>query len=364
MKRGLRAGFTLIELLVVIAIIGVLIALLLPAVQQAREAARRNQCTNNLKQIGLALHNYHDAFNTFPPGSRRSKDNANAPELWGAWSVQTMLLPYLDQSEVANRLNYDANALRQDAGCNGWVNGTAWSTRIGGFLCPSDGQRDMGTYTYNTGITTPYTVRNPGNNYLASAGDTQREGTYSAVESRGVFWVDSNTTINQCSDGLKSTIMFSERLKGVGNLQNKSKAHVIRLAPAWPSGQPRVPVLMAAGTFDAYVTSCNAHRDSTVSGNITNNYLGQAGRFWHVGHWTYAMFNTIHTPNSNNADCQEGGCGEFDCVGIHTANSGHPSGVNALLGDGSVQFYNNSVDRAVWWALGSRSGGETISSGL
>src|SRR3954466_15697046 len=124
--RG-RRGFTLIELLVVIAIIGVLIALLLPAVQQAREAARRSQCLNNLKQIGLALHNYHDAFNVLPPGARRSRDGANTIEAWGSWSIHSMLLPYLDQTATADLLNYDANSYRNDGTCNGYVNWTAMS---------------------------------------------------------------------------------------------------------------------------------------------------------------------------------------------------------------------------------------------
>ena len=361
MRVGKRLGFTLIELLVVIAIIGVLIALLLPAVQQAREAARRNQCTNNLKQIGLALHNYHDVFNIFPPGGRRSRDAANALEVWGSWSAQSLLLPYLDQSETANRFNYDASSLRDDAGTNGPVNATPMSIRLGIFLCPSDAVKDMGNHTFSSvGIT----VRRPGNNYVACIGDSSRYNTFNTLESRGVFWVDSNCTIGMIEDGLKNTISFSERLKGPNNIRIKSLGHTYRNAPAWPAGQPRaVSLISPISLWDSYVTTCDTFRDGIVNAGGGTNYAGWAGRWWHVGHMTYAMFNTIYTPNSTHADCHEGGCGEMDCSGIYTANSNHPAGVNTLMTDGSVQFYGNSIDRAVWWALGSRSGGETISGG-
>jgi prepilin-type N-terminal cleavage/methylation domain-containing protein/prepilin-type processing-associated H-X9-DG protein len=360
MNRRLRLGFTLIELLVVIAIIGVLIALLLPAVQQAREAARRNTCTNNLKQIGLALHNYHDAFNIFPPGCRRSMTLTGAPplEAWGGWSAHAMLLPYLEKGDVAGNLNYECNSYRDDTNNiypNGPANDTAWSTVINGFLCPSDPTKTQGTFRSR---------RLPGNNYPASAGDTSRYGTYDARDSRGPFWIDSFCSMGMVSDGLKNTIFFSERLKGTNNFAIKSRAHIYGAGPAWP-GAIRVPALVVPlSNYENYVQATNAFRDSVVAANNSGGqYKGQAGRFWHVGMYTYAMFNTIHTPNSNNADVFEGGCGEFDCSGFYTANSQHPGGVNTLLGDGSVQFYSDSIGRDVWWALGSKSGGETVSSG-
>jgi prepilin-type N-terminal cleavage/methylation domain-containing protein/prepilin-type processing-associated H-X9-DG protein len=364
MNRRIRLGFTLIELLVVIAIIGVLIALLLPAVQQAREAARRSQCNNNLKQIGLALHNYHDAFNVFPPGIRRSQQVTCAPqpcnglEAWGSWSVHSMLLPYLDQPEVANRLNYQANSYRTDTNNtfgNGNMNFTAMSTVINGFLCPSDATKSMGTYGG---------FRLPGNNYVGSHGDSARYATFLTAESRGPFWIDSNCSMGMVPDGLKNTIFFSERLKGTNSMPLKSKAHIYANGPAWPSGQPRVPVLMnPLSTFDTHVQANDAFRDAIIASGVTANFRGHSGRFWHVGMYTYALFNTLHTPNSEHADVYIGGCGEFDCEGFYTASSNHPGGVNTLLGDGSVQFYSNSVDRTVWWALGSRAGAETVSSG-
>jgi len=361
MRRGLRTGFTLIELLVVIAIIGVLIALLLPAVQQAREAARRNTCTNNLKQIGLALHNYHDTFNLFPPGGRRCRNITNNNlEVWGGWSIHSMLLPYMDQAAVANALNFERDSYVIDSGRDGMGNWTAISTIINGFNCPSDQMKPPLGSTTNSGVTHRFS----GNNYVGSAGDTTRLGTYSATDSRGVFWIDSNSSINTIPDGTKNTIFFSERLKGVGNLRLKSKAHIFGNAPAWPASPvSRVPILMAPGQYPPLVTGCNAFRDGIVASGVTTNYRGHAGRYWHPGHWTYSMFNTVHTPNSDNADCMEGGCGEFDCSGFFTASSNHPGGVNALHGDGSVKLYSDSIDQKVWWALGSRAGQETVSDG-
>src|SRR5208282_723912 len=153
--RRSRRGFTLIELLVVIAIIAVLIALLLPAVQSAREAARRAQCVNNLKQIGLAIHNYHTASNTFPPGSAASYNTYNPGCVaWMGWSAQGLMLPYLEQSSIYNAANFSYDSWNDNA-----TNQTARDTRIAAFICPSD---------TNAGQSTGQTGSPLLNNYYAS----------------------------------------------------------------------------------------------------------------------------------------------------------------------------------------------------
>jgi prepilin-type N-terminal cleavage/methylation domain-containing protein/prepilin-type processing-associated H-X9-DG protein len=356
MKTG-RKGFTLIELLVVIAIIGVLIALLLPAVQMAREAARRAQCRNNLKQIGLALHNYHATHNILPPGSIRTPCSATDRGLndWGSWSVSSMLLPYLEEQPTYASLNFSHDSYRRDSGCTGFsFNSTANSTRIAILLCPSDLQSE-------------YTTRGdrqrkfPGLNYLASAGDTQLYGTFNPTNSRGPFYIISDTKLRDILDGTANTIAFSERVKGDEDRTKTSPGDVYTRSGTqlnWPAG-PRVPALMAPGVFDAYVQLCDDYR-RTWGGMNTNRQLWYAGSFWHHGSWTYSMFNTIHTPNSINADCMQSGCGEFDCSGIITARSRHPGGVNVLMLDGQVRFVGDSIERKLWWALGSMRAQEAV----
>src|SRR5438270_3850735 len=200
MVRSTRHGFTLIELLVVIAIIAVLIALLLPAVQSAREAARRIQCTNNLKQIGLALHNYHAAASSFPPGAALN-GVAAVPGLYASWqpnmSAQAMMLPYLEQSPVYNSLNFSFGA-EYDLG----MNQTGVLTIIAGFLCPSDpnaGSRlNTNSYYVSMGTTTDY-MFTPGvaggANWMGTTPNVTFTGT------TGVFAQAISYGVNHCTDG-------------------------------------------------------------------------------------------------------------------------------------------------------------------
>tara|TARA_R110002111_G_scaffold203713_2_gene268546 strand:+ start:8355 stop:9296 length:942 start_codon:yes stop_codon:yes gene_type:complete len=208
LKKSLRKtqwyGFTLIELLVVIAIIAILIALLLPAVQQAHEAARRSTCKNNLKQIGLALHNYHDTFKLFPPGYIGGSDIASATGGGTGWAWSTFILPYIDQAPLYNQLNpgnlMDLNntALR-----------TLCKTVIPGYLCPSDTLRTPDNNPDYDILSAGTAHRIGCNNYLANAGSDSidcRQG-----ETNGVFFNNSNIRIKDIIDGTTNTILASER---------------------------------------------------------------------------------------------------------------------------------------------------------
>ena len=147
--RAPRPGFTLIELLVVIAIIAVLIALLLPAVQAAREAARRSQCVNNLKQIALAMQNYHSSINSFPPGGTNTSnvETPGSTGAWGNWSAFSMMMPYLEQQAVYNAYNFMVTNQGYGSGIDGMINSTATSTTINAFLCPSSPRLNGGNWT-------------------------------------------------------------------------------------------------------------------------------------------------------------------------------------------------------------------------
>src|SRR5271165_6117532 len=210
MKRMSQRAFTLIELLVVIAIIAVLIALLLPAVQAAREAARRIQCTNNLKQIGLALHNYHAANGSFPLGGTVAWAYGGE-QYWGVWSAQTLMLPYIEQGPLYNTANFSwANQL--DMGTQ--INSTTFNANIAAFLCPSDG----------LGGTSSSSVSN-NNNYFGSIGTTtypsSQTGTGifapgASAQGAGVAPIPARIayTIASVTDGTSNTVAFAEGAVG------------------------------------------------------------------------------------------------------------------------------------------------------
>ncbi|MDG3003870.1 DUF1559 domain-containing protein [Paludisphaera mucosa] len=349
-RAARRGGFTLIELLVVIAIIAVLIALLLPAVQSAREAARRSQCVNNLKQIGLGLHNYHSANNAFPMGGTKSP---MSPDMtygtWSNWSVQGQLLPFVEQTPVYNAANFmisvdpDWNDLPR-------VNRTVRDTVINAFLCPSD------TNNLKPGL----------NNYFASMGTTSRnwEGdcgwSNAPCKPQGVtgfFGLFISYGLADVPDGSANTILFAEKLTGKANGGSSYRGNGVtgaNLTQAIYDASSNV-----AGTMSDLQACATAF-------NANNNISDQAGRYWAFGATGYTLFNTIQTPNDNQykfGSCRWGcgGCG-IDASNYIDASSAHSGGVNVLLGDGSVRFVKDSVNRATWWGLGTRDNGEVISS--
>src|SRR4051812_4085514 len=209
-----RRGFTLIELLVVIAIIAVLIALLLPAVQAAREAARRAQCTNNMKQIGLGIHNYHSVHGVFPMGS--SKQPYAGPATfssgaWDSWSGQALMLPHMEQSAIYNVCNFSLAPGQINAQFGYYVNSTAYNTVLNSFLCPSDP---------NASGSTGYI-----NNYAASVGTTTFH-TFNAAGSTGLFAYQTSYGIQAAIDGTSNTVAFSELIVNTPgpNVPSRGKA--------------------------------------------------------------------------------------------------------------------------------------------
>ena len=361
MKKGRPSGFTLIELLVVIAIIGVLIALLLPAVQSAREAGRRAQCVNNLKQIGLALHNYHSSHNSFPPGRMKPylgnfAGSTTGDCYQGGIAVHIHLAPYLEQAPMFNAWNFANSRVRTSTPLC-LANVTVVQMRSAVFICPSE-TNDPGianipinNYRYNIGVTICQSSA------WADSGATQAPWTNNCLAEidgarGGMFKEEGVVTIAQVRDGTSNTVCWSERTIGDLNSSVLSYSDARR-----PEQDQRDPSL----TTDEFVRRC-LQDFLSVTRNSSDYGIGTGSQ--HYANITHTMYNHLFTPNSTNYDCNSGQSfhDSPNEVSIATARSYHPGGVNGLFSDGSVRFFKNSIDIRVWRALGTRAGNEAVSS--
>jgi prepilin-type N-terminal cleavage/methylation domain-containing protein/prepilin-type processing-associated H-X9-DG protein len=344
-SRGNRPGFTLIELLVVIAIIAVLISLLLPAVQAAREAARRIQCTNNLKQVGLAVHNYADAVGTLPLGCAVFFDRAGTP-FFNGWGITARILPYMEGLNVFNASNLSlANEAPQ--------NDTAMRFGVATYFCPSDGRNqeifvDDGQPRNNT-------------NYAFNRGDWYVwGGLVSPLKPRSPFRANACVRIAGVTDGLSNTIFASEVKTHTPYLLNCGG---LTFAPV--SAQP-IPGPNDGPATIAQYTSCGGSlaelRADSGHAEWEDGNTSQAGftTAWPPNTVTPGQFGVVAVPDTDLiAIREENGGPTFAAV---TARSFHPGGVNVLLGDGSVRFVKSTISGSIWRALGTVDGGEVISA--
>ena len=332
MPRHVRTGFTLIELLVVIAIIAILIGLLLPAVQKVREAAARAKCQNNLKQLGLAVHNYEGSNGHFPPSSVSIGTAAAQP-----WSMQAFILPFVEGDNVFSRIDFAAG---YHAGPN-LANYPPWGVatlKVPLLVCPSDpndrarlnasGEVEHYPLSYHMNVG-QYLVWNP---------VTRQDGG-------GAFGPNQKLTHGSYTDGLSNTVAMSE-----GKMYNP-RVHDATL-PATPAA---TPAAVSPATSGGAWSATSGHTE------------------WVCGRAIHTGFTTLFTPNTRVPHTVSGVVYDFDVsssregrnqtdptYAVITARSYHTAGVNALLMDGSVRFVTNGVSAATWRAAGTRSGGEVL----
>ncbi len=328
--KSQRPGFTLIELLVVIAIIAVLIALLLPAVQSAREAARRAQCINNLKQIGLGMHNYESSNGSLPPGQKSC--------CWGTWLV--FMMPHVEQQSLFNAWNFGGDLVYLQMGSqydvplryNGAANTTVSATRVNAFMCPSDGN---GTSLTGIGqVTSQNYVVNFGNLVTAQptsmdfggvtygfggAPFTDMSAPTPGMSGRGVV------AFSGITDGLSNTLLVSELVVGIGSGGQYNAPFDLRGFSWWGSG----------ACFTTWIAPNSSQPDVTEDPS-------------------YCVY-----PHSSNPPCT---APTSTLPRFNGARSRHSGGVNAAMADGSVRFVKNSVSLNVWRSLSTTRGGEIVSS--
>jgi prepilin-type N-terminal cleavage/methylation domain-containing protein/prepilin-type processing-associated H-X9-DG protein len=340
----MRSGFTLVELLVVIAIIGILVGLLLPAVQAAREAARRMQCQNHIRQLGLASHNHESAMKALPPAFR-GKSIGGAPAYFDLWGTTAYLTPYLEQTPVYNSIDLSLT-MYQLTSPFGIQSPDAVRTKVAIFLCPSDFGQAVCRDSY--AISGEFAPTNYA--FCLGSGTTKGRTNWlgSPYDADGVFYAQSKIKLTDIKDGTSNTVGASERVLGDGEekmvLTNRSSLR----------------------TLTMYVNPGAETNDANCSASLRVNFSQRRMYTWVAGEPRCTSYNHYYLPNDPiNPDCVANFTGSDPLLrstghGLSTARSRHGSGVNVWYCDGSVRFVSNSIQLPIWRSLATRNDGEVV----